>query len=90
MLFSHRPDRDEFEATALPHLDDLYRTAARLLPGGAGADDVVQDVYLAAWKSFSRFERGTNCRGVAISDSLPYSPPPSAQVAQFEGKHRAR
>jgi RNA polymerase sigma-70 factor (ECF subfamily) len=46
----------------MPHLPDLYRTAARLLGDGARADDVVQDVYLQAWKSFDRFELGTNCR----------------------------
>ncbi|MFN0170459.1 MAG: sigma-70 family RNA polymerase sigma factor [Bryobacteraceae bacterium] len=62
MLFSHRPRTDEFEAAALPFLNDIYRTAARLLGTGVGADDVVQEVYLQAWKSFGRFEPGTNCR----------------------------
>ncbi len=62
MFFSHKPRTDEFEAAALPHLNDLYRTATRLLGNPAAADDVVQDVYLQAWKSFSRFETGTNCR----------------------------
>jgi len=54
--------RQEFEGTALPHLNDLYRTATRLLADSTKADDVVQDVYLQAWKSFDRFEVGTNCR----------------------------
>jgi RNA polymerase sigma-70 factor (ECF subfamily) len=54
--------RIEFEAEALPHFQDLFRTAARLLNDPARADDVVQDVYLLAWKSFDRFETGTNCR----------------------------
>ncbi len=62
MLFSKKPRRDEFEAAALPHLNDIYRTAVRLLGGATGADDVVQDVYLQAWKSFDQFELGTNCR----------------------------
>lgn len=62
MFFTHRPRTDEFEAAAMPFMADLYRTAARLLGTGAGADDVVQDVYLQAWKSFGRFEPGTNCR----------------------------
>jgi RNA polymerase sigma-70 factor (ECF subfamily) len=62
MLFSRKPRTPEFEAAALPHLNDIYRTAARLLGGGTGADDVVQDVYLQAWKSFDQFELGTNCR----------------------------
>lgn len=53
---------EEFEAAALPHLNDLFRTATRLLGDPARADDVVQEVYLAAWSSFHRFETGTNCR----------------------------
>lgn len=51
-----------FEAEAMPHLNDLYRTAARILGDRARAEDVVQEVYLQAWKSFHRFETGTNCR----------------------------
>ena len=63
MLFSsHKRRTDDFEAAALPHLNDLYRTASRLLGDAARADDVIQDVYLQAWKSFDQFELGTNCR----------------------------
>jgi len=62
MLFSKRPRTDEFEAAAMPHMKDIYRTASRLMGNGSGADDVVQDVYLQAWKSFDQFEPGTNCR----------------------------
>jgi RNA polymerase sigma-70 factor (ECF subfamily) len=52
----------EFEAAALPHLNDLFRTAARLLTSSTEAEDIVQETYLLAWKSFDRFEPGTNCR----------------------------
>ncbi len=63
MLFSTQKRRTEdFEAAALPHMNDLYRTASRLLGDPARADDVIQDVYLQAWKSFDQFELGTNCR----------------------------
>ena len=61
-LFSRKPRIEEFEAAALPHLNDLYRTAGHLLGNPSAAEDVVQDVYLVAWKSFDRFEPGTNCR----------------------------
>jgi len=54
--------RQEFEEAALPHIGDLYRTATRLLADSTKAEDVVQDVFLQAWKSFHRFEVGTNCR----------------------------
>jgi len=53
----------EFEAAALPHLNDLFRTATRLLGSSTEAEDIVQETYLLAWKSFDRFEPGTDCRG---------------------------
>ena len=56
------PVEQRFEAEAMPHLNDIYRTATRLLGDRARAEDVAQEVYLQAWKSFHRFEPGTNCR----------------------------
>jgi RNA polymerase sigma-70 factor (ECF subfamily) len=61
-LFSKPPQSGEFERVALPHLKELYRTALRLLGDGVKAEDAVQETYLQAWKSFARFESGTNCR----------------------------
>ncbi len=51
-----------FEAEAMPYLPDIYRAAARLLGQRERAEDVVQEVFLRAWKSFDRYEPGTNCR----------------------------
>ena len=51
-----------FEEEALPHMDDLFRAAVRLLLDQSKASDAVQETYLVAWKSFGRYERGTNCR----------------------------
>ena len=62
VLFFQKANSEEFEAVALPYLNDLFRTARRLLGEQLGAEDVVQEVYLQAWKSFHRFERGTNCQ----------------------------
>ncbi|HEU4389208.1 MAG TPA: sigma-70 family RNA polymerase sigma factor, partial [Blastocatellia bacterium] len=53
---------NEFEKAALPHLDDLYRAASRIIGNRTQAEDLVQETYLQAWKSFDRFEPGTNCR----------------------------
>jgi RNA polymerase sigma-70 factor (ECF subfamily) len=53
---------ERFEAEALPHLNDIFRTATRILGQKERAEDVVQEVFLQAWKSFDRFEPGTNCR----------------------------
>lgn len=51
-----------FEREAMPYLRDLIRTATRIIGDCGRAEAVVQDVYLQAWKSFGRFESGTNCR----------------------------
>jgi RNA polymerase sigma-70 factor, ECF subfamily len=53
---------DTFEAEAMPHLDDLFRAASSMLKSRTEAEDIVQETYLQAWKSFHRFTPGTNCR----------------------------
>jgi len=53
---------ERFEAEALPHLNELFKTATRLVQDRSRAEDVVQEVYFQAWRSFDRFESGTNCR----------------------------
>jgi RNA polymerase sigma-70 factor (ECF subfamily) len=47
---------------ALVHLDALYHTALRLTRNRAEAEDVVQEAFLRAFRSFHRFNPGTNCR----------------------------
>jgi RNA polymerase sigma-70 factor (ECF subfamily) len=54
--------RAEFEAAALPYLPEIYRTAVGLLGNRDEAEDLAQDVFLEAWKSYHRFEPGTNIR----------------------------
>ncbi len=58
----HEDVSERFEAEAMPHLNDLFRTATRLVQDRVRAEDIVQEVYYQAWRSFDRFERGTNCR----------------------------
>lgn len=53
---------DHFEGAALPHLNDLFRAASHIVGSQTQAEDLVQETYLQAWKSFHRFELGTNCR----------------------------
>ena len=45
-----------------PTFREIYRAALRLTRRPAEAEDLAQEVFLQAWKSFERFERGTNCR----------------------------
>jgi RNA polymerase sigma-70 factor (ECF subfamily) len=54
--------RDEFDRAALVHVPELLRVAARLCGDAAAGEDLVQETYLQAWRSFHRFEAGTNCR----------------------------
>src|ERR1700757_4406473 len=54
--------KEEFERAALPLLPEIYRTAIGLLGNRDEAEDLAQDVFMQAWKSFHRFEQGTNMR----------------------------
>lgn len=53
---------ERFEAEAMPHRNDLYRTAQRMLRNPDKAGDAVQETYLIAWRSFAKYQEGTNCR----------------------------
>lgn len=53
---------EEFEDGALPLKSSLYGTARRALGNATEAEDVVQETYLQAWKSFHRFQPGTDLR----------------------------
>ena len=60
--YGYRSPEERFEVEAMPHLNDLFRTALRMTGERGHAEDVLQEVYLQAWRSFERFEEGTNCR----------------------------
>ena len=52
----------EFAREALPWLDDVYRFAHSLTRDEADADDIVQETYLRAYRSWHTFIPGTECR----------------------------
>lgn len=52
----------DFEREALPWLDDVYRFALSLTRDPSDADDVVQEAYLRAYRSWHTFVPGTDCR----------------------------
>jgi len=54
--------RPGFETDALSHLDSLYGTALRLARNEADAQDLVQDTYVKAFKSWKQFTPGTNLK----------------------------
>lgn len=51
-----------FEREALPWLDDVYRFAMSLTRNDADADDLVQDTFLRAYRSWHTFVPGSDCR----------------------------
>ena len=52
----------DFEAEALPHLDAVYRFALRLSGSKATAEDLVQDTFLRAYRSWGQYTAGTRCK----------------------------
>jgi RNA polymerase sigma-70 factor, ECF subfamily len=55
-------DRKRFQRDALPLLDSLYAGALRMTRNPADAEDLVQETMLRAYRSFDRFEPGTNLK----------------------------
>jgi RNA polymerase sigma-70 factor, ECF subfamily len=53
---------DRFECEALPWLDDVYRFALSLTRDETDAEDVVQDTFLRAYKSWRTYVPGSDCR----------------------------
>ncbi len=54
--------QQHFEHEALPHVEHLLGAALRLTPSRPAAEDLVQETLLGAWRGFSGFQRGTNCK----------------------------
>jgi len=53
---------EEFEAKAMPHLNDIFRVALRLAKNRSEAENLIEEVYLQAWRTFRLYESETNCR----------------------------
>ena len=53
---------DSFEAEALPHLRALNAAAWRLTGNAHDAEDLVQETFLRAYRSFDRYQPGTDIR----------------------------
>ena len=55
-------DRVRFEEEALELADQMYRVARRLVGSREEAEDLVQDAYARAFRSWRSFRPGTNLR----------------------------
>ncbi len=56
-----------FEAEAMPLLPDLFGVAMWRVRERHAAEDLVQETFTEALKSFHRYERGTNCRAWLVT-----------------------
>jgi RNA polymerase sigma-70 factor (ECF subfamily) len=54
--------KENFDQVAFAHFRELRRVAFRVCEDRETADDLVQETYLRAWRSFDKFEPDTNCR----------------------------
>lgn len=56
-------ERDEsFQREALPWMDDVYRFALSLTRDASDAEDVVQETFLRAYRSWHTFQKGSDAR----------------------------
>lgn len=55
-------DQATFADQAMVHADGLYSAAMRMTRNASDAEDLVQEVFLRAYRGFDRFEEGTNIR----------------------------
>ncbi|HEY9226006.1 MAG TPA: sigma-70 family RNA polymerase sigma factor [Gemmatimonadaceae bacterium] len=59
---SYGDRRIAFEHEAIPWIDDVYRFALSLTRDESDADDVVQDTFLRAYRSWHTYLPGSDCR----------------------------
>lgn len=62
MSHSDEDRRRAFDTEALPQLDTVYRVALRLTGDPAAAEDLAQDTFLKAFRSWQQYRPGTNIR----------------------------
>jgi RNA polymerase sigma-70 factor, ECF subfamily len=55
-------DQATFTDVAMEHMPGLYSAALRMTRNRADAEDLVQETYLKAYRSFGSFTEGTNLR----------------------------
>ena len=55
-------DQQAFAAVAMQYAPQLYNAALRMTRNRADAEDLVQETYLRAYRSYATFEEGTNLR----------------------------
>src|SRR2546429_6927610 len=65
-IASEARDRVRFEEEALALSDQVYRVARHLAPSRDEAEDIVQETYARAFRSWRSFQPGTNLRALLL------------------------
>jgi RNA polymerase sigma-70 factor, ECF subfamily len=55
-------NKQDFQAEAIPHQSALYNYALKIVRNSDDAQDLVQDTYYKAYKSYHQFKNGTNSK----------------------------
>jgi RNA polymerase sigma-70 factor (ECF subfamily) len=55
-------DQARFTDVAMEHMPGLYSAALRMTRNAADAEDLVQETYLKAYRSYGSYQEGTNLR----------------------------
>ncbi len=61
-LHRNRREKAQFLEEALPHMGSLYRVSLNMTKQVDQAEDLVQETFQEAWKSFHRYSPGTDCK----------------------------
>ena len=61
-MVSGMAERSEFAQQAMQYAPQLYSAALRFTRNSSDAEDLVQETYLRAYRSFHTFQEGTNLR----------------------------
>ncbi|ACY17824.1 sigma-70 family RNA polymerase sigma factor [Haliangium ochraceum] len=61
-MVSRRKRRSEFEKLAIPHTDALFGAAFRMTRSQQGAEDLVQETMLRAYRFWDTFQQDSNCK----------------------------
>jgi RNA polymerase sigma-70 factor (ECF subfamily) len=54
--------REDFTNDAMQHAPQLFSTAMRMTRNRSDAEDLVQETFIKAWRSFATYQQGTNLR----------------------------
>jgi RNA polymerase sigma-70 factor (ECF subfamily) len=54
--------REDFTHDAMQHAPQLFSTAMRMTRNRGDAEDLVQETFIKAWRSFATYQQGTNLR----------------------------